>query len=178
MCIRYLKGEHADVQLMYLCSVSVLGSAVLCVIAQHRHCLPQFWNIYLQVIMCCNFVQHSQWLFLAIGCICVSYGELCRMCSIWISNEPNDCLEDGGGIPCHCLEQSVCVMGNAVRLPCISRGMLPAAQVLQMHYGCILPFVDMTFGYHAGFEQSVTWRCVSGVQLYLLSWPWQSICLQ
>ncbi len=34
MCIRYLKGEHADVQLMYLGSVSVLGSAVLCVIAQ------------------------------------------------------------------------------------------------------------------------------------------------
>ncbi|DBA97021.1 TPA: hypothetical protein ACH3X3_012902 [Trebouxia sp. C0006] len=34
MCIRYLKGEEADVQLMYLGSVSVLGSAVLCVIAQ------------------------------------------------------------------------------------------------------------------------------------------------
>lgn len=34
MCIRYLKGEDADVQLMYLGSVSVLGSAVLCVITQ------------------------------------------------------------------------------------------------------------------------------------------------
>ena len=34
ICIRYLKGEHADVQLMYLGGVSVLGSAVLCIIAQ------------------------------------------------------------------------------------------------------------------------------------------------
>ncbi|DBA96422.1 TPA: hypothetical protein ACH3X1_015318 [Trebouxia sp. C0004] len=36
MCIRYLKGEHADVQLMYLGSISVLGSVVLLVIMQHR----------------------------------------------------------------------------------------------------------------------------------------------
>lgn len=36
MCIRYLKGEHADVQLMYLGSISVLGSVVLLVITQHR----------------------------------------------------------------------------------------------------------------------------------------------
>ncbi len=61
--------------------------------------------------------QSSQWLFLEVGCRCMSYGELCRMCSMWISNESNDCLEDGGGIPCQCHEVSVCGMGNAVRLP-------------------------------------------------------------
>jgi len=39
-----LKGEDADVQLMYLGSVSVLGSVVLCVIAQ-QWTLPTTWTV-------------------------------------------------------------------------------------------------------------------------------------
>ncbi len=42
----------------------------------------------------------------------------------------------------------------------------PVTQILQMHYRCVLPFVDMTLGHHAGFEQTITCGCLLGVQLY------------
>ena len=34
ICIRYLKGEDSNVQLMYLGGVSVIGAIVLCIIMQ------------------------------------------------------------------------------------------------------------------------------------------------
>jgi len=102
---------------------------------------------------CGNSAQHSQWLFLEVVAV-VCHMVSCAGCAAYGSQMSQT-------IALKMVEAS---LATAMSYLSVVWGMLsgylvfhevccPVTQILQMHYRCVLPFVDMTLGHHAGFEQ-------------------------